>query len=116
MFSDRLICCVPGCAHTAAPVSRPDCVEVMCEAHYTLASPAAQKRRARQEGRLRALQQCFDDEAAFDRLIASGKYLKLCSMLSLAADNAERAWLDMKAEVLAAANAGRVSEAAAAAA
>jgi hypothetical protein len=103
MFSDQLRCCVPGCAHSAARVTLPECVEAMCEAHYALASPAAQARRARREDRLRALQQIWDDDAYFDRLVASGKYLKMCSVLSLAAENAEQAWSEIKAEVLAAA-------------
>jgi hypothetical protein len=87
----------------------------MCEAHYALASPAAQARRARNEERLRALQNCWNDGAYFDRLVASGKYLKMCSVLSLASENAERAWSEVKAEVLAAATADAVPEKAAAA-
>ncbi|MBV8851022.1 MAG: hypothetical protein JOZ16_15715 [Methylobacteriaceae bacterium] len=102
MFSDQLRCCVPGCTHSAARVSLPNCVEVMCEAHYALASPAAQARRARSEERLRVLQQRWNDPAYFDRLVADGKYLKMCGTLSLAAENAKRAWTDVKAEVLAA--------------
>jgi hypothetical protein len=107
MLSDRLRCCVPGCAHSAARVSVPECVEVMCEAHYALASPAAQARRARREQRLRALQQIWNDDAYFDRVVASGKYLKMCSVLSLATENAERAWGDIKNEVLGAAATSR---------
>lgn len=80
----------------------PDCLEVMCEAHYALASPRALARRARREERLRALQQSWEDDAYFDRLVASGKYLKMCSTLSLASEAVERAWREVKAEVLAA--------------
>jgi hypothetical protein len=36
-------------------------------------------------------------------LVASGKYLKMCGMLSFAAETEERAWMEVKAEVLAAA-------------
>jgi hypothetical protein len=103
MFSDRLICCVPGCEHSASRLTMPECIEVMCEEHYALASPAALSRRSRTEGRLEALRQRWDDDAYFDRLVASGKYLKLCSVLSLASEAAERAYADVKAEVLAAA-------------
>jgi hypothetical protein len=109
MFSDRLTCCVPGCAHSASRVTLPECIEVMCEEHYALASPAALARRARSEERLRSLQQRWDDEAYFDRLVASGKYLKMCGMLSLASEKAERAWSDVKAEVIAAARAPGVA-------
>lgn len=116
MFSDRLTCCVPGCAHSASRVCRPDCIEVMCEAHYGLASPAALARRARTEERLRALQARWHDDDYFDRLVASGKYLKMCGMLSLAAETAERAWIEVKAEVVAAASRGLAAEANAAAA
>jgi hypothetical protein len=80
----------------------PDCIEVMCDQHYALASPNAVARRARSEERLKALQQCWDDDSYFDRLVASGKYLKMCSTLSLASDTADRAWRDLKAEVFAA--------------
>jgi hypothetical protein len=80
----------------------PDCVEVMCEAHAALASPAARARRARSEERLRALQQSWEDDAYFDRLVASGKYLKMCGTLSAASEAAERAWTELKSEVLAA--------------
>jgi hypothetical protein len=110
MFSDQLRCCVPGCAHSAARVTVPGCVEIMCEAHYALASPAAQARRARREDRLRTLQRIWNDDAYFDRLVASGKYLKLCSVLSFATENAERAWGDIKDEVLSAAKAPDVTE------
>jgi hypothetical protein len=109
MFSDRLTCCVPGCAHSASRVTMPDCVEVMCEAHYALASPAALARRARSEERLRSLQQQWDDDAYFDLLVASGKYLKMCSTLSLASEAAGRAWRELKTEVLAAANSRSVT-------
>ena len=88
----------------------PECVEVMCEEHYALASPAALARRARSEERLRSLQQCWNDDSYFDRLVASGKYLKMCGVLSLASENAERAWIGVKAEVLAAAQPHRFAE------
>jgi hypothetical protein len=110
MSSDRLSCCVPGCVHSASRLAVPDCVEVMCEEHYALASPASLARRARSEERLRSLQQCWNDEAYFDRLVASGKYLKMCSVLSLASENAERAWIEVRAEVLAAAKSHRLAE------
>lgn len=103
MFSDRLTCCVPGCGHSPSRVSVPECIEVMCEAHYALASPTARARRARRQERLRSLQERWDDGAYFDRLVASGKYLKMCGMLSFAAETEERAWMEVKAEVLAAA-------------
>jgi hypothetical protein len=108
--SDRLSCCVPGCAHSASRAVLSECVEVMCEAHYALASPAALARRARSEERLRSLQQRWNDDGYFDRLVASGKYLKMCTVLSLASENAERAWIGVKAEVLAAARPGRIAE------
>ena len=82
----------------------------MCEEHYALASPTAQARRARREERLRSLQQCWNDDAYFDRLVASGKYLKMCSVLGLASENAERAWRDIKNEVLSAAKSQDVTE------
>jgi hypothetical protein len=88
----------------------PDCIEVMCEAHYALASPMALARRARREARLRALQQSWEDDAYFDRLVASGKYLKMCSTLSAASEAAERAWHEVKSEVLAAADSRAFAE------
>jgi hypothetical protein len=99
MSSDRVSCCVPGCRHSASHITFPQCIEAMCEDHYALASPAARARRARSEERLRSLQERWDDEAYFDRLVACGKYLKLCGTLSLAAENAERAWRAIKSEV-----------------
>jgi hypothetical protein len=110
MFADRLTCCVPGCRHSASRISMPECIEVMCEDHYALASPAALARRARRDERLRSLQRCWEDDAYFDRLVASGKYLKMCGMLSLAAETAERAWSDVKAEVFDAARSRRGAE------
>jgi|SRR4030081_3578232 hypothetical protein len=110
MFSDRLICCVPGCTHSASRLTMPECIEVICERHHALASPAALARRARTEARLKALQRCWDDDAYFDRLVASGKYLKMCSTLSFASEAAERAWTDVKAEVLAAARSRHSAE------
>jgi hypothetical protein len=96
--------------HSASRVAVPDCVEVMCEEHYALASPASLERRARSEERLRSLQQCWNDDTYFNRLVASGKYLKMCSVLSLASENAERAWIEVRAEVLAAAKSHRLAE------
>ena len=113
MFSDRLVCCLPGCTHTALRLRLPECIEVMCEDHYRMASPEALARRARSEERLRALQSRFDDEAAFERVIAAGKYLKLCGMLSAASEKAERAWQDVKAEALTAATIGASAQVAA---
>jgi hypothetical protein len=110
MFSDRLTCCVPGCTHSASRLKMPECIEVICEHHYTLASPATLARRARTEARLQTLQKCWDDDAYFERLVASGKYLKLCSTLSFASEAAERAWTDVKAEVLAAARSRHFGE------
>ena len=103
MISDLLACCVPGCGHAASRLKMPAAVEVICEAHYALASPTTLARRARREERLKALQARWDDATYFDRLVASGKYLKMCAVLSLAADSAERAWMDVKVEVMAAA-------------
>lgn len=102
VYSDRLTCCVPGCAHTATRRMMADCIEMMCDEHYALASPSAVARRTRSEERLKALQECWDDDTYFDRLVASGKYLKMCGTLSLASDSADRAWRNLKAEVLAA--------------
>lgn len=114
MSSDRLTCCVPGCTHSATRLTMPECIEVICERHYALASPAALARRARTEARLKALQRCWDDDVYFDRLVASGKYLKMCSTLSFASEAAERAWRDVKAEVLALASSPKPAETAAA--
>ena len=110
MFSDRLSCCVPGCTHSASRLKMPECIEVICEHHYALASPAALARRARAEARLLALQKYWDDGVHFDRAVASGKYLKLCSTLSFASEAAERAWTEVKAEVLAAARSRHSAE------
>jgi hypothetical protein len=110
MFSDRLTCCVPGCRHSASGVSMPECIEMICEQHCALASPAALARRARREERLRALQERWDDDTYFDGLVASGKYLKMCGTLSLAAESAERAWTDVKAQVFAIAQLRGVGE------
>src|ERR1700712_3083186 len=110
MFSDRLTCCVPGCGHSASRVSTPECIEVMCEDHYALASPAVLARRARREERLRALQQRWEDDAYFDRLPASAKHPQKCGRLSFAAEPAERAWMEVKAEVFAAARSPSAGE------
>ena len=110
MFSDRLSCCVPGCTHSASGLKMPECIEAICEHHYALASPPALARRARAEARLLALQKYWDDEAHFDRVVASGKYLKLCSTLSFASEAAERAWTEVKSEVLAAAGSRHSAE------
>jgi hypothetical protein len=88
----------------------PECIEVICEQHCALASPTTLARRARREERLRALQKHWDDDTYFDRLVASGKYLKMCGTLSAAAESAERAWMDVKAEVFAIAKLRGVGE------
>ncbi|GAC1336509.1 MAG: hypothetical protein NVSMB26_23180 [Beijerinckiaceae bacterium] len=78
----------------------PACLEILCEQHHALASPAALARRERAEARLRLLQECWDDDAYFDELVASGKYLKMCGTLARASEAAERAWENVKADVL----------------
>jgi hypothetical protein len=101
MLADPPRCIVPGCSCLTSREALPACLEVLCEQHHALASPAALARRERAEARLRVLQERWDDDAYFDELVASGKYLKMCGTLARASEAAERAWENVKAEAAA---------------
>jgi hypothetical protein len=52
---------------------------------------SARERKLRAEKRLRALRALWDDPERYDRIVASGRYLKLCALLQFASEAVERA-------------------------
>lgn len=55
----------------------------------------AEARLRQTQRRLQWLQQVWDDPGRFEAVVASGRYLKLCTLLEWASDNDERAALKL---------------------
>ncbi len=68
-------CCVPRCSQPGA--ASDDGLHGFCRGHLGLAAPGARKRLAVVTRRLAALQALWDDEAAYEAIVASDRFLKL---------------------------------------
>jgi hypothetical protein len=68
-------CALPGCQEPAEPL--PDGGAGVCEHHFAMASNAHRTRFLSVVSRLRVLREIWSDEARYDRVVASGRYLKL---------------------------------------
>jgi len=87
----HMICCSHGMMNGS---------EFVCERHLEMAS-ASSLNRARQTGaRLQFIRACWSDDDYYERVVASGRYLKLCEALRWAEDSDEEAWTRMKREIL----------------
>lgn len=76
-------CCTGGIAHGG---------EFICERHLQMAIPSSIQRKLQTGARLQWLRSRFDDEDYFDRVVASGRYLKLVEALRFAEETDEAAW------------------------
>jgi hypothetical protein len=77
-------------------------VDVFCEANLNLASEATLRRKEQMQRRLSFVQDLWNDAERFDKIVASGRYLRLCNLTEWISDGDEHAWERVKAEVLAA--------------
>jgi hypothetical protein len=73
-----------------------------CERHLELASFEAIERKQQMQKRRDFVQSLWDDADRFEAVIASGRYLKLCSLTEWISEYDERAWARIKNEILAA--------------
>ncbi len=77
-------------------------IDLFCESHIELASRAAVQRKEQMQRRLAFVQMLWNDTDRFDKVVASGRYLKLCNLTEWISDYDERAWERVKSEILAA--------------
>lgn len=77
-------------------------LDVFCENHIDLASEATLQRKQQMQRRLAFVQSWWNDPERFERVVTSGRYLKLCNLTEWISDYDERAWERVKSEVLAA--------------
>ncbi len=77
-------------------------LDVFCENHIDLASYAAIRRKQQTQKRLAFVQDLWNDAERFDKIVSSGRYLKLCHLTEWISDCDEQAWTRVKSEILAA--------------
>lgn len=68
-------CAIPGCREPARLM--PDGAPGVCEAHISMAPEAQRQRFLTIIRRLRVLRDMWNDEARYDQIVASGRYVKL---------------------------------------
>jgi hypothetical protein len=64
----------------------------LCPDHYLLASRDSRRKHIRALFWQAAIQNCFANDAIYERIVASGHYLKLCTMTEDAARRADDTW------------------------
>lgn len=79
----------------------------LCSEHYLSASRNTRRKHIRALFWQAVIQKCFSDSAIYDRIVASGRYLKLCIMLNEAARRVDEAWRSIVLEATTAAQKGR---------
>lgn len=68
-------CAIPGCQQHADRT--PDGADGFCDQHFAMAPQAHRQRFLTVVRRLRALRDIWNNEASYDSVVASGRYLKL---------------------------------------
>ena len=79
-------------------------LDLFCESNIDLASHVAIRRKQQMQKRLAFVQTLWNDPDRFDKIVSSGRYLKLCNLTEWISDCDERAWARVKNEILAARN------------
>lgn len=77
-------------------------LDLFCESNIDLASPAAIRRKQQMQKRLAFVQGLWNDAERFDKIVSSGRYLKLCNLTEWISDCDEQAWARVKNEILSA--------------
>jgi hypothetical protein len=96
-------CCVPGCGGGTTPDVPLQTGEGLCEAHVLLASIESRRLLQSAARRLARLQRSWDDDRVFEEIAVRGRYLAFCALLETAHDHVDRAWEQVRSEVLGAA-------------
>ena len=65
-----------------------------------MATPSSLQRKLQTGARLQWLRTRWDDSEYFDRVVASGRYLKLCEALRWAEEIDEQAWTGVKQAIM----------------
>ncbi len=73
--------------------------EFICSRHFKYASADSRERKRQTGARLQWIRERWADDAYYNDVVASGRYLKLCEVLRWAEDNDELAWQHLKAEI-----------------
>ena len=100
-MSSQPRCCIPGCNTIVPEPSAAGLDERLCRRHLDLASRRSRDRMLRAQIRLIHLEARLHDDAFFQRLVASGRYLKFLALLGYASDVCASRWATAKREVLA---------------
>ena len=82
-----IACCARGITYDS---------EFICERHLQMATASSVQRKLQTGARLQWLRSRWDDTEYFDRVVASGRYLKLCEALRWAEEIDEQAWTGVK--------------------
>lgn len=82
-------CQAAPCSHTGTPLDGSSLI--LCAEHAALAPAALRARLSRASRRRLFLQTLWDNEAAYDAIVASGRYLKLAHASCCAEENEEAA-------------------------
>jgi hypothetical protein len=102
MTDHETLCCVPGCQRAAARQAVASIGDQLCEHHLSLATPRQRLRLDVTTRRLARVEGFWENEADYDAIVASDRYLKLAHATSCAIDAAEAALNSLKLSVLAA--------------
>jgi len=73
--------------------------EPMCRHHLAMADPALRMRFEVALARLAQVQSYWDDDDRYEKVVASGRYLKLANATGWATEAAEAAWDRLKLDV-----------------
>ena len=92
-------CCIAGCPALVLKPSQGTGQERLCRDHLALAPPRTRERMLRAQIRLIHLEAKFQDEAYFEDLVASGRYLRFCALLGYATDVCALTWERTKHEI-----------------
>ncbi len=100
-------CAIPGCQSPAAQM--PDGGAGVCDDHFAMAPISQRMRFLSVVGRLRTLRQMWSDEARYEAVIASGRYLKLAHATCCAEEALDAAARRLTLAILASQGGGRTA-------
>ena len=98
---DTMVCVIPGCRQDAhAPAN--GVADHICDHHLSFARPQLRRRLETTARRLAAIEAMWTDDATYERIVASDRYLKLSHALCCAQESVEAAWARAKLNILSA--------------
>jgi len=96
-----MTCCVPDCGCRVSDRGAAIGPETICSGHFRLASAPARARLDRARARLEKLQSSWESDEIFERVTARGRYPQFCALIAAAHDHVDRAWENLKLEIMA---------------